>query len=171
MTTITLQIPIYTSGSMLADYGRTHTPDSNSTELDSALISTAPPSPLRKDLATANYHETYRWNSASGGLRPKQPIPISIYIHDNESVGLPHGPGLGHSWSIYWINGPRSGGSETGYRTITRNPNCLVQDYGRTTHGRCPPEGTNLAWFQDTQRHPTLHIRDPDLHALDYCTD
>ena len=41
MTTITLQIPIYTSGSMLADYGRTHTPDSNSTELDSNLRSTS----------------------------------------------------------------------------------------------------------------------------------
>ena len=80
---------------MLADYGRTHTPDSNSTELDSVLISAAPPSPLRKDLATANYHETYRWNSASGGLRPSNQYLYLYTYKTMNQLGYPMGQDLG----------------------------------------------------------------------------
>ena len=70
-----------------------------------------------------------------------------------------------HTGLLYWLTiqqgqmNPSCRESEAGHRTITRNPYCPVQDCGRTTYGRCPPEGTNLTGYPASPYHLQLRTQ------------
>ena len=79
----------------------------------------------------------------------------------------PHpGPWPTRTGLLYWLTTIQQGQmnlscreSEAGHRTITRNPYCPVQDCGRTTYGRCPPEGTNLTGYPASPYHLQLRTQ------------
>ena len=79
----------------------------------------------------------------------------------------PHpGPWPTRTGLLHWLTtiqqgqmNPSCRESEAGHRTITRNPYCPVQDCGRTTYGRCPPEGTNLTGYPASPYHLQLRTQ------------
>ena len=107
-------------------------------------------------LPSPRLRQDHLWSMPTRGhksrLIPRYPV----------SPHPPHpGPWPTRTGLRYWLTtiqqgqmNPSCRESEAGHHTITRNPHCPVQDCGRTTYGRCPPEGTNLTGYPASPYHP-----------------